>query len=268
MKIMYPNGKRKAVTFSYDDNQIHDRRLIEILNQYGLKGTFHLNSGRIGANSENDDFIAWEEVKELYSGHEVACHGLYHPYFGQLSKTELQYQILEDKRLLENAVNYVIRGMSYPFGEYTEETITVASALGIEYSRTVEATGGFGWPADFMKWHPTCHQNEVFFHDELIERFLNSPAYLNLPLFYIWGHSFEFPREDTWEKMEQLCDKLHACEEIWYATNIEIKDYICAVRNLIYSVDHKIIYNPTSVTVYLEHGDSLHVLSPGETFLL
>lgn len=41
----YPGGKFKALTMSYDDGQIHDRRLVEIFNRHGIKGTFHLNSG-------------------------------------------------------------------------------------------------------------------------------------------------------------------------------------------------------------------------------
>ena len=39
------NGKKKAVTFSYDDVVTQDRRLMEMMNTYVVKGTFNLNSG-------------------------------------------------------------------------------------------------------------------------------------------------------------------------------------------------------------------------------
>ena len=42
------NGKKKAITFSFDDGVTQDIRVIKILNQYGLKGTFNLNSGFFG----------------------------------------------------------------------------------------------------------------------------------------------------------------------------------------------------------------------------
>ena len=42
------NGKKKAITFSFDDGVWQDRRLIEIFNKYGLKGTFNLNSEAFG----------------------------------------------------------------------------------------------------------------------------------------------------------------------------------------------------------------------------
>ena len=38
------NGKMKALTFSYDDGNMADGRLIEILDRYGMKGTFNINT--------------------------------------------------------------------------------------------------------------------------------------------------------------------------------------------------------------------------------
>ena len=68
------NNKKKAVTFSFDDGVTQDIRLIEILNKYGLKGTFNLNSGLLGQPNElvrNDhlirhDKIAPEKIKDVY----------------------------------------------------------------------------------------------------------------------------------------------------------------------------------------------------------
>ena len=39
------NGKKKAVTFSYDDGVEQDRRLIALFNKYGMKATFNQKSG-------------------------------------------------------------------------------------------------------------------------------------------------------------------------------------------------------------------------------
>lgn len=44
------NGKKKALTFSYDDAVSQDIRLIEIFNRYGLKCTFNMNSELLGMN--------------------------------------------------------------------------------------------------------------------------------------------------------------------------------------------------------------------------
>jgi hypothetical protein len=42
------NGKKKALTFSYDDGVTQDIRMTGLLNRYGLKGTFNLNSELLG----------------------------------------------------------------------------------------------------------------------------------------------------------------------------------------------------------------------------
>ena len=79
------NGKRKAVTFSFDDGVTQDVKTIEILNKYGLKATFNLNAGYLGlkgaedANGARRDKVLASQVKEIYQGHEVAVHTLTHP---------------------------------------------------------------------------------------------------------------------------------------------------------------------------------------------
>ena len=67
MRFVYPEGKKKALTFSYDDGQIHDRKLVDILNRHGMKGTFHLNSGKLAKDRNHDVFVSAEEVPELYA---------------------------------------------------------------------------------------------------------------------------------------------------------------------------------------------------------
>ena len=81
------NGKKKAVTFSYDDGVTQDKRFIEILNRFGLKATFNLNSALLGKEGSlirngvtvNHTKIKPEDVRAVYDGHEVAAHTLTHP---------------------------------------------------------------------------------------------------------------------------------------------------------------------------------------------
>lgn len=257
IRILYPEWKGKALTFSYDDAQIYDRRLVSIFNQHGVKATFHLNSGTL----DQDGFITRAEVKELYANHEVACHAVTHPYFNRLSVTQTAAEIYEDRRTLEQCCGKIVRGFSYPYGEYNERLIETAMNLGIVYSRTVENTMNFSLPSDFMHWNPTCHDDMVT--DAVIEDFMNPPEYRDLSLMYIWGHSFEFERNDRWEHISHICDKLHGRQDVWYATNIEIYDYVTAMRALVLSVDGDILYNPSAVPLYLMLGDNKFCLPAG-----
>ena len=38
----------KGLTFSYDDGDLQDKRLVELFNKYGMKATFNLNSELLG----------------------------------------------------------------------------------------------------------------------------------------------------------------------------------------------------------------------------
>lgn len=272
LRFTYPEGKTKALTFSYDDAQIYDRRLVEIFNRYGLKATFHLNMGTLdttepGADGERVEYIRSAEVKELYQGHEVACHGFHHPFMDQLAQTELTREIWEDKKGLEKLTGKIVTGMSYPFGNYDERIMKTAESLGIEYSRTVKDTMSVNLPENFLAWHPSCHHNKL--SDEMIETFLNPPAFRKLPLLYVWGHSFEFHRENTWEIFEEKCRKLSGDSSVWYATNLEIMDYIKAMRSLRTSADGKVLQNPSGVKLYFTAGDGkLYSLGAGESLVL
>ena len=143
MRFVYPQGKRKALTFSYDDGQNFDRRLAELLRSHGMKGTFHLNSGRLGVKRNDEVFISADEVKEVYAGHEVACHGVEHRNLPTITRQQVVLEIQEDRKALEKITGGLVQGMSYAFGNYNQEIMETAKSLGIKYSRTVQDTMGF-----------------------------------------------------------------------------------------------------------------------------
>ncbi len=230
---------------SYDDGREYDRQLVEIFNKYGVKGTFHLNAGVLGA----DRYITKEEVPTLFAGHEVSSHMLTHPFPDRLPQIEVIHECLKDRAELERLCGYIVRGMSYPFGRYSPEAINALKTCGIEYSRTTE-NGGFGLPSDFMLWHPTCHHSA-----NIIEKLkdFEGNRWSPMGLFYIWGHSYEFPQaEGSWEMMDEFCKRASESEsDFWFATNIEIVDYVNALRALRFSADKTIVYNPTAIDVWI-----------------
>lgn len=266
MRFVYPGGKAKALTFSYDDGQIFDRRLTELFRSHGMKGTFHLNSGTLDLGKGNHTFVGAEELEEVYRGHEIACHGLQHRNPAQLSDQQLLLEIFEDRKNLERMTGKMICGMSYAFGIYSEKVMNTAKTVGIKYSRTVNSTGGFYPPTDFLQWHPTCHHS-----DRLLERgeeFLNVPGYVELPLMYVWGHSFEFGYSGDWSVIEAFVEKMAGKDDIWYATNMEICTYLSATRQVEISADGMTMYNPTAVSVFMMTQNGLVELASGQTLYI
>lgn len=253
----FPGGRSKALTLSYDDGRIHDRRLVGILNEYGIKGTFHLNSGFFG----RDGYIITEEVRALYAGHEVSAHTATHPFLELTPRERVVTELMEDRRALERTVGYPVRGMSYPFGTYNRDVTQLLPMLGIKYARTTVSTGRFSLPDDFLQWHPTCHHRAMIEHGEA---FLNEkPKYNRMQLLYVWGHSYEFDNNGNWEDMETFCRLVSGRDDIWYATNIEIVDYMEALKRLEFSVDETMVRNPSAIPVWIGVDGRPVELAPG-----
>lgn len=265
MKIRFnyfPEGRTKALTMSYDDGRTHDRRLIEIFNKYGIKGTFHLNSG----NFDKENYVTTDEIASLYAGHEVSCHMLTHPFPDRIPDIEIIHETLEDRKRLEAACGYIVRGMSYPFGKYNDNVINILRSCGIEYSRTT-GWGQLDIPSDFMRWTPTCHHSADIFTK--LDEFVNN-RYNPLGVFYIWGHSYEFPQvEGAWDRMEEFCKRAseHA-DKIWFATNIEIYDYVTSLKLLRFSADKTSVYNPTAMDLWISVDESPVKIPAGQTVKL
>ncbi len=263
MKFVYPEGKRKALTFSYDDGQIYDRRLAELFRSHGMKGTFHLNSGNLGPGRDPKLYVGAEEVREVYAGHEVACHGVEHRDLLAGSRRQAVLEIQEDRRALEQITGDLVQGMSYAYGSYNQRVKEIAGMLGIKYSRTVQSTGNFFPPEDFMEWHPTCHHSENL--QKLGKRFLGLSDFYELPLMYVWGHSYEFGNSGDWGVIEAFVDKMAGREEIWYASNMEIYTYLQAVRGQEFSADGNTIHNPFAVSVWVCAPDGVVEVKPDMT---
>lgn len=272
MYMKLKEGKSKVLTLSYDDGVVQDVRLIKILNRYGLKATFNINSGLYLPEEEVREkprgHLKRSEAISLYkdSGHEVAVHGVRHEFLSRLSTPAIIKEVLGDRESIEQDFGTIARGMAYAYGDYNDEVVDVLARCGIAYSRTVNSTLGFGFPKNWLTLHPTCHHNSERLMP-LAERFVTeAPRYASDNwMFYVWGHSYEFDDRDNWDVIERFAEYTGGKEDIWYATNIEIYDYVRAYESLITSVDGKIVKNPTATDVWFSEKGVTYCVKGGET---
>ena len=163
--------KMKAVTFSYDDGVTQDQRLIEMLDRYGLKCTFNLNSGLLGKAGmliRENVTVAHvkpraEEIRAIYQGHEIAAHTLTHPRLKELEDdAEIVRQVEEDRLALSELAGYEVVGMAYPMGtqHIDDRTIElVREKTGIQYARTTTSTHSFEPQTDLIRFDPTVYHH-------------------------------------------------------------------------------------------------------------
>jgi peptidoglycan-N-acetylglucosamine deacetylase len=262
---------------SYDDGRTEDRQLVQLMNKYGLKGTFHLNSNKLGTAG----YLTSKEVKELFTGHEVSVHSANHPPLTRLSKLDMVYEVVEDRKALEQLVGYPVRGMAYPFGNHNDLVVDALKGLGIEYARTVDDTYAFNIPENYLKWHPTVHQFGKAFWEpknpendkkemarfyQLINDFI---SIRELALFDLWGHSWEMSNDKAkWDETEKTFQLLANHTNIHYTTHIDLVDYLKAFHQLQFSVEKNMAFNPSAQTIYFKMGETQHSVMPGKTIHL
>ncbi len=247
--VRFPDGKPKALTFSYDDGVRQDIRLVEIFKQHNLFGTFNVNSGCFG----KDNRLTAEQIKDLYipAGQELACHTVHHPFLEKLPDATVLSEVLDDRRALEQLSGEIIDGMAYPYGTYNAHTMELLKAAGIKYSRTVISTEDFRLPENWLALTATCHhKNPKLF--ELAEKFISETPTprQHAWLFYVWGHSYEFRDNDNWDRIEQFAEKIAGKDDVWYATNMQVYEYLTAFDALEFSVNGDTVRNPSAVDVW------------------
>lgn len=259
----FPNGRRKALHMSYDDGMVQDRRLVDIFHRYGIRATFHLNSGRL----DLPGYLGSDEIAALFAGHEVGVHSVSHPCLPHLPRERVISEVMEDRRALEQIVGYVVRGMSYPGGDVSDAIVSMLPMLGIAYARTTAVVKTFSVPENPYRWPMNCHHSQAL---EVAESFLRIPPQWGMQLLYVMGHSYEFDRDGNWSLIQQFCAQIGGRDEIWYATNIEIADYLNSLRMVRVSVDGTLLTNPSASSVWCslwEGGVPIRALElpPGET---
>jgi peptidoglycan/xylan/chitin deacetylase (PgdA/CDA1 family) len=275
--MLFPGGKSKALVLSYDDGPVQDSRLIELLDRYGLKGTFHLNSGMLG----DEGRVRPDEVRALYAEHEVSAHTVNHPGLSQLTESEIVREVVADREALEGLTGKLVRGMSYPFGDHDQFVIEILRGTGIEYARTVEDSYSFAIPEDFLAWHPTIHQfGKAYYEDSTPERDARELARFNqvvedflttqeVALLYVWSHSWEFDGgEDRWRQTEAFFNRIRENGEVCSITHIDLVDYVTAYRALRFSADKSMVANLCSIPVFLSIGGRSCQVGSGETLSL
>lgn len=274
--IRFPNFRRKALTLSYDDGVRQDKRLIAIMQKCGLKGTFNINAGLFSNEYQGIEKgrMTRQEALDLYipSGMEVAIHGYKHLSLPFVDSAVAVNDVCTDRKELEKMFGHIVKGMAYANGAYNDDVVNMLKLSGVNYARTTVSTERFDLPSDWLRLPATCHHKNPRLM-ELAKQFVEQGEkpyfWHNAPqMFYLWGHSYEFDDNNNWNIIEEFAKYIGNRDEIWYATNGEIYEYLQACERLEFSIDATFVYNPTGIDVWIDYLGKKHIIPAGETVTL
>lgn len=241
---------KKYVTLSFDDGLEQDKRIIEILKQYGLKATFNLNSGLFGQRRkigrmgdygifelpDEDGFsakllkaapahrIPEDEIGQVYAGFEIAAHGHHHDDLKNLHGAELNTAIGVDLTKLQRITGEKVKGFVYAKGNHTREAEKYLREHGISYGRLARTNGSFTLPQNPLCFAPTAWLIEKQI-SQLIRKFQQAEATDQDLLLSLWGHGYEFDfgtENCNWTRFEKLCQELAMLDNVVFCTNAEV----------------------------------------------
>lgn len=265
IRKLYPQGKRKAFSVTYDDGVEQDVRFVDMLNRYGMKGTFNLNSGLMAQG------FAWthesgrivrrlkpEVAASLYAGHEVASHTLTHPYMHELTREAILCELSGDKANLEALFGREIRGFAVPFDYYSELIADCVREAGFAYARISEESGDLALRDDAYHWRATV------FHccdglEDIVRRFVDTDE--ELACLQIVGHAYDLDVEDRWGVMEGILADISRQADILPMTTGEVVEYVTAMRRA--EITEGYIRNHSAVSLWFDVDGALYEVRPG-----
>lgn len=153
-KMQFDNKIYVALTFDDGFEECYSI-IAPIIEKYGSKGAFFINANYIESdvayqikfNERTNTFtkkpMNWSQVKELHNrGHLIGSHNLDHTDFGELCELDLDYQLKENKRILENQLNYNCEFFAWTYGSMSNFS-EMALRKSLKYHKYIFSSANF-----------------------------------------------------------------------------------------------------------------------------
>ena len=98
-----------VITTSWDDGDILDERVADMLDRYGLRGTFYLT------RTHRQRRLSEPSIRALAARHEIGAHSLSHPNLTQLDRKGKTREVAGSKSWLEDVTGEPLAMFCYPF---------------------------------------------------------------------------------------------------------------------------------------------------------
>lgn len=142
----------RSIVITFDDGFASDAAAaLPRLMKYGIKAEFYITTGWIG----KPGYVSKFDIRAIAdAGMVLGTHGVNHKYFDDLNETELKFELLESKMVLEDIIGQEIAGGSAPGGRIHPKTRQIASDLGYRYLCVSDANLADLAPTDQFRFIP------------------------------------------------------------------------------------------------------------------
>jgi peptidoglycan/xylan/chitin deacetylase (PgdA/CDA1 family) len=237
------------ITTSWDDGDILDERVADLLDRHGIRGTFYL------ARKFRPNRLPEERIRALATRHEIGAHTVSHPDLTLLSRMAKENEIESGKKWLEDVTGETVAMFCYPFGRFDTETKASVAKAGFRGARTTRQfvlaprTDRFA-VATTLHAHPMVLRRDnardfaayVFNLDRrnrwrgslgiaasmlrgwprFAETLFRMSAIDPDAVFHLWGHSWEIEASNMWEQLDTFL-KLISSFDCRFETNGDVQ---------------------------------------------
>jgi peptidoglycan/xylan/chitin deacetylase (PgdA/CDA1 family) len=228
---------RACVLTSWDDTTKLDLKLANLLEKYGIKGTFFAVTGWVGSK------IALDDLKYLSEAHEVGAHTATHPNLLRISLDEAREEITSSGKFLSEKLDTPVEKMpfAYTFGEYSNKHVELVREAGYCCARTtrpfyVDRPGNF-YEMPVSVWaypHELSDVRGMLRIARKVPQVLRNPFlvkkwdYLAKRLFdvivsdggifHLFGHAWQVDEGKAWIRLEEVLAHIGCREDVEYMT--------------------------------------------------
>jgi len=121
---------KALITFSFDDGHISQYEgAFPLFRTRNIPATVFINTFRVNRKGIwlfGRNRMSIQQLRELQKvGWEIGSHTVFHPYLTKVNVFRLWYELKESKKWLLSK-GFVVRSISYPYGDYNERVAKVA----------------------------------------------------------------------------------------------------------------------------------------------
>lgn len=239
-----------TVSTSWDDGHILDLRVADILNRYGLKGTFYVARDYVATR------MSARDIRELAQLHEIGAHTMTHPVLTDIPLADARREIEDSKKWLEDILGQAVTSFCYPKGAHNPQLVALVKAAGYRMARNVHVynisigENPFSIPTTLQIYpFPLRPLPQIAFWRGWLSRLkplrqaiANQPTFAPLSLlnwrnhalawasyaadqngiWHVWGHSWEVEQHQQWQALDMTLQQLTERFDVVPKTNSEL----------------------------------------------